>query len=183
MSETQEKEEVEKPNAQDIIFKGIIEGFPKLTKETFVIKPLDPEKSPVTFYITKLSPRIGFNLFESMRYTLASNADATDSGSDEQNTAMMIKALLTLPPEKLIEFTDILFAGLQFKNDAVEKGVADFLLLEDLAMKDLQPLDIYELFIRCVIVNFYGSFRAMLSKFPEAERLFIEWKQKMCLSS
>jgi hypothetical protein len=157
--------------------KNITNNFEKLENSEFKI-------NDVKFKITKLSPMNGFKLFERIRFALATQASIVTVDGLEENAAMFIKAILTLEPDVIESFMKDLFKGLQFTGGKnVEKGWMDFDGLEDMALETLEPLDIYELFIRCLIVNFTESFRALMSRLPGAKRLIQGLRLKTSLNS
>jgi hypothetical protein len=131
----------------------------------------------IKFKVIKLSAMEGFRLFEKIRHALASQAGMAQADNQDANAALFIKAVMTLPPETIEDFMNTLFKGLKFSGKGVEKGWANFSDLQDMALEGLQPLDIYELFIRCLIVNFIESFYAISSRFPSVKRLFGVSKQ------
>ena len=52
----------------------------------------DFEIDGIKFKITKLSPMVGFQLFEQIRFALAGSADTAQAGSgDEENAALFFK--------------------------------------------------------------------------------------------
>jgi len=138
----------------------------------------DPEFgiNDVRFRITKLSPLKGFKLFEKIRHALAVNADGVSSDS-ENGALVFYKSILTLSPDTIESFMVPMFGNVEFKGSGVEKGWAPLEGMEDMAFQSLEPIHIYELFVRCLAVNFTGSFRAIASKFPGVERILNQLKQ------
>jgi len=138
----------------------------------------DPEFSinDAKFRITKLSPIKGFKLFEQIRHALALNADAV-SGDIENGALTFYKAILTLSPEKIESFMNPMFDNVEFQGSGVDRGWAHLKGMEEMAFQSLEPIHIYELFVRCLAVNFTGSFHAIASKFPGVERILSQLKQ------
>ena len=137
------------------------------------------ELNKIKFKVTKLSPMIGFKLFEKIRFALVGSADVAKGGSDDESAALFFKAVLSLPPDIIQGFMDILFANVQFTGGSVQSGWSDLRGLEDMAFETLEPVHIYEVFGRSLIVNFSGSFSAIASRFPGGEALLQQLKQKI----
>jgi len=137
----------------------------------------------IKFKVTKLSPMAGFKLFEKIRFALVGSADVAKSGNDEESATLFFKAVLSLPPDIIQGFMDILFANIQFTGGSVQTGWSDLKGLEDMAFETLEPVHIYEVFGRSLIVNFTGSFSAIASKFPGGEVFLKQLKQTMSHNS
>lgn len=135
------------------------------------MKEPDFEIDGIKFKISKLSPMKGFKLFEQIRFSLVGSAGVAESGGSEESAALFFKTILALRPSIVQEFMDILFANVQFTGGSVKGGWSDLKGLEDMAFESLEPVHIYEVFGRCLIVNFYGSFLAIISKFPGVQAL------------
>lgn len=130
------------------------------------MKEPDFEIDEIKFKISKLSPMKGFKLFEQMRFSLVGSAGVAESGGSEESAALFFKAILALQPDVVQGFMDTLFTNVQFTGGNVKGGWSNLKGLEDMAFEKLEPVHIYEVFGRCLIVNFYGSFLAIASKFP-----------------
>ena len=137
------------------------------------------EINGIKFKVSKLSPMKGFKLFESIRFALSGNAGSLDSEGDEKAAMLFYKAIMTLHPDVIQGFMDILFANVQFTGGSIKSGWSDLKGLEDMAFETLEPVHIYEVFGRSLIVNFTGSFSAIASKFQGGEALLQQLKQKI----
>ena len=133
----------------------------------------------VKFQIIKLSPMSGFNLSEKIRFALASSADAVDIGDnainndkDGQNqlelaaAVLFCKAVLKLHPATIEEFRNTLFESVEFSGGDISQGWMKLKGMEDMAFKN--PFHIYEVLVRSLVVNFTGSFKELMQKFPAA---------------
>ena len=64
-----------------------------------------------------------------------------------------------------------MFNNVRFKGN----GADNFVRLrdaEDMAFKDLEPVHIYEVLLRCLAVNFTGSLKELLLRFPLLREIF-----------
>lgn len=136
------------------------------------------EINGIKFKVSKLSPMNGFRLFEQIRFALVGSADVAKGDSEEENAALFFKSVLALHPDIIQDFMDVLFASVQFTGGAIKSGWSDLRGLEDMAFESLEPVHIYEVFGRSLVVNFSGSFSAIASKFPGGEVLLQRLKQK-----
>jgi len=128
----------------------------------------------VKFQIIKLSPFDGFRLFEDIRYALFTNADSAQA--EPESALLFYKAILTLKPSVIEGFRDRLFKNVQFRGNGVETGWMPIDGSEDMAFNKMEFIHIYELLVRCLAVNFTGSFHAIISKFPGLKRLMSQLK-------
>ena len=132
----------------------------------------------VKFQIIKLSPMSGFKLSEKIRFALASSADAVDIGNnttkdkDGQNQSelaaavLFCKAILKLPPSTIEDFRNVLFENIEFTGGDVSQGWVKLRGMEDMAFKN--PFHVYEVLVRSLVVNFTGSFKELMQRFPAA---------------
>jgi len=154
---------------------------PKVQMFEDIIKSVKGLKNPeftmegVKFQIKKLSPIKGFNLFEKIRYEISRNADSAEAEPD--SPLLFYKAILTLNPDVIEGIREDLFRNVSFRGNGVETGWMDLDGSEDMAFQEMEPLHVYELLIRCLAVNFSGSFHALISKFPGMKRLLSLLKQ------
>ena len=157
-----------KEDPKDQFFDGLIQGIKGLNDREFTMEG-------VKFQIKKLSPFDGFHLFEEIRHALFSNADSAQA--DTESALLFYKAILTLEPSVINGFRAKLFRHVSFRGNGVDSGWMDLEHAEDMAFQDMEPLHIYELFVRCLAVNFTGSFHAIASKFPGVKRVLGQLKR------
>lgn len=151
----------------EALFEGLIEKAKNLANPEFAIKD-------VKFRVTKLAPLKGFDLFEYIRFNLASNADTDDgvNSSETKSAILFFKAVLTLQPNIIKNIMGDLFVNVEFmRPGVVDKKYAKLVGLEEMAFSTLEVIHIYELFIRCLAVNFSASFHAIASEFPDVETI------------
>ena len=120
-----------------------------------------------TFRFEKMLPMEAFDLFERMRPGLAKVASEAriEGKNDVQGIVSMI---LLLPPETVVTARRGLFKHVHFQRTDTSKFSPVF-QDEDMALKDLEMVHIYELIGRAFFVNFIDSWTALLSRLPEAE--------------
>lgn len=119
------------------------------------------------FHVKKLSPMNGFHLSEYIRVNLAKSSDTFDAGegTEDQNALLFFKSVLGLDPEIVEHIRKELFGKIDYKS----KGQKDFINLkdtEDMAFEDFEVINIYEVLVRALCVNFIGSISEILSTFP-----------------
>ncbi len=117
-----------------------------------------------TFKIQKLLPMEAYQAFEMIRAELGEKLGRYETEEGQTLTVPdIILAILKLAPEKVDEVRRALFAGVTFTNERAETPMrlaGD----ENMAFEKLEPIDIYEVFVRCLAINFTGSLTAVLSK-------------------
>ncbi len=155
-------------DSKDQFFEDLIKGIKGLNDREFTMEG-------VTFQIKKLSPFDGFHLFEEIRHALFSNADSAQA--DTESALLFYKAILTLEPAVIEGFRAKLFKNVAFRGNGVDTGWMDLEHAEEMAFQDMEPLHVYELFVRCLAVNFTGSFHALASKFPGVKRVLKQLKR------
>ena len=165
---SQKKKGEKKKDPKKEFFEGMIEGIKGLKEPEFMIED-------VIFQVKKLSPWKGWQLMEKIRYDLGMSADNVDAS--EESTLLFYKAILMMPPEKIEQYMEILFKGLEFRGEGVERGWMALDGSEDMAFQSLEPIHFYELLVRCLAVNFSKSFHAIARKFPGVDRLLTLLKQ------
>ena len=145
-------------------------------------KALDPKKimesldigpkltiGGVSFDICKLPVMDGYRLSEQIREALALQSEAVEMPQDVKGEAVaataFVKSVLTLPPSVVEKVRKTLFSSVTFKTKDVEQGWIGLLGAEDMAFESLETYHVYEVFGRCLLVNFSGSFTDILSRF------------------
>jgi len=154
-------------------------------KEFEFLKDIKKLKDPkfqvndINFNITKLATMSGHEMFEDIRFALGQSADSIDAGAGEdQMAAMFFKSIMILPPNVIKGFRERIFEHIEFSRaNETQEGWMKLSGLEDMAFENLEPIHVYEVFGRGLIVNFSGSFDAILSRFPGAQGLITLLKQ------
>ena len=122
----------------------------------------------IKFNITKLSPMAGFELFEKIRYVLASRSAEMEMPSDPLSISTLVyKIALSIDPVIVKEIRETIFENVQFSGDSITKGYAQLSGLEDVAFETLEPMHIYEVLGRGLVVNFFGSFVELILRFQK----------------
>lgn len=135
-----------------------------------------------TFNIVKLPPMDGFRVAEQIRINLIQTADSFDAGdgSESQNVALFVKAIMGLPPAFIDYLMEKLFKHIQYqgKDVGIDKGWVELSGMEDMAFQNFEVINIYEVLGRALYVNFSGSFFEITSAFPDVGQLLKRLKQK-----
>ena len=134
------------------------------------------------FSIEKLPPMKGFRIAEEIRVNLAESADRFEvkGGSETESATLFFKALLGLPPDFIDELMSKMFEHIQFtgKDTGTEKGWQSLSGSEDSAFINFEVINIYEVLVRALYVNFSGSFSEIASSFPGMGKAFESLKPK-----
>ena len=152
-----------------------IKVFEEMIKGIKGLKDSEFSMCGVKFQVKKLSPIAGFHMFEKIRYEISSNAESSEAEPD--SPLLFYKAVLTLEPRVIEEIRVELFKSVSFRGNGVESGWMELDGSEEMALQGMEALHIYELLIRCLSVNFSGSFHALIQKFPGMKRLLNLLKQ------
>ena len=115
----------------------------------------------VTFSIGKLPAFRSFKLLEKIRVALAHSSNDVKASSSDING--FIKSVLALPESLVDEVMEVFFDSVKFIKKEEVKGTG--LPLEkqyyDMAFASLEPVHIYELLARCILINFFCSFQEL----------------------
>lgn len=126
------------------------------------------------FNIAKMPPMEGFKLVEEIRVNLvfASGKMAVGDGTEASNATLFIKSILGLDPKFVKKIMDSLFGYVEFSGGAsgVEQGWAKLKGLEDSAFINFEVIQIYEVLVRALYVNFSGSFTGLRLSSPAAPK-------------
>ena len=123
----------------------------------------------VKFNIKKLPALDAFDLLERMRHAYFTgdiNASHIPGSKDKAVAAFsaVIQGVLSLAPDVVADIRDTVFASVTFSGNGVQASMPIPLLdNESLAFANLEPTEIYELIVRCLVVNFKKSFSGMVS--------------------
>lgn len=114
-----------------------------------------------TFQINKLNAFESMKLLDTIRVSIAS-VNIDDNTND---ITAIFKTIFGFPTEKLLEVQEKLFNKIQYTC----KGDTGLLFLNsehaiNHAFKDGEPIDIYELLLRALAVNFTNSFKKIADK-------------------
>lgn len=124
------------------------------------------------FHIAKLPPLAGMDLLEFIRASLAKTSNGIDAGdSNAENIALFFKTILALPPADVKYIRDELFKNIEFKSPGVDRGLLRLSGSEDMAFQGFEIINIYEVLVRALYVNFSGSFSGIGSLFPGVEAI------------
>lgn len=132
--------------------------------ENMAAEMLKPEVKVgnVTFKIGKLNGIVGLEVMEDIRVEVATLANTIDSLKDVFDIFMVISLL---PVKFVADVRDRLFTQVKYKVDG---NASDFLILAkpvyESVFAGLDVAHIYELIARCLFVNFFSSFKRMLTQ-------------------
>ena len=120
----------------------------------------------VKFRIGKLSALNGWSMLERIRFSLSKTDIATADIGDGEIASMQVfaKVVLGLDPDLVNDLRHKLFAHVEFKTEAVERGWMPLKDAVDMAFAELEPSAIYEVLVRALIVNFTPSFNELVSR-------------------
>lgn len=114
----------------------------------------------VTFTIKKLNAVDALDVLEEIRFELAKISDNIKTSSSEMKD--FIKAIASLPPSFMKELRKKLFSNVHFtkKGEISGQGAGPTLTEEmwNMAFERCEASDIYELTLRCLVINFFYSF-------------------------
>lgn len=132
------------------------------------------------FSITKLSPMAGFHMSEYIRVNLVQSANSFETSDDTaaSQAALFFKAVLGMDQIVVEHIRNQLFQEIQFKTADVALGWVDLKDSIDMAFQDFEPINIYEVLVRALYVNFSGSFSEIGSRFPGMEKILKSLNQK-----
>ena len=121
------------------------------------------------FYIQKLPALAAFNLMERMRHAYFTgdlNGSHLPNTPDKVAATLLVilQGVMSLPPEVIADVRETLFEGVMFSGNGV-KSTTPICLAdnEHLAFANMEPSVIYELIVRCLVVNFKESFSGVVS--------------------
>ena len=119
------------------------------------------------FRISKMGALKAFQLGEKVRHALAQvdiNPGAVAGGNkSDMALGVLLQGVLSLPPATVEEIRDELFEHADFSGDDIKKGWLNVGQNMDMAFKDLEARHVYELMVRSLVVNFFGSFAGLIS--------------------
>ena len=118
------------------------------------------------FRVHKLLPMRGFQVLEMIRSALGGKLASVLSDTDSGVATVIVGAALSLPPEAVERISAALYERVEFARPG-----SDYMALtpatQPMAFEDIEPVQIYELLIRCLAVNFTASWDAILSRIRE----------------
>jgi len=158
----------------------------KKKKEEKIINPFDGFGNPdfkikgTEFSITKLSPMAGYHMTEYIRVNLVKSANSFETSDDTESSqaALFFKAIMGMDQIVVEYIRQNLFQEIQFKTADVALGWVDLKDSMDMAFQDFEPINIYEVLVRALYVNFSGSFSEIGSRFPGMEKILKSLNQK-----
>ena len=157
-----------RPSAQTKMLEGLFKKISSFGDTEFDV-------GDIKFNIAKIPPMAGFRLAEEIRVNLVFASDKFDTGegSEASNATLFIKSIMGLDPSFIKKLMDSLFEYVEYSGggSGVEKGWAKLKGLEDSAFQDFEVIQIYEVLVRALYVNFSGSFSGMLSNFPGIDKI------------
>ena len=134
----------------------LLEG---LTNSTFMIEGAE-------FRVLKLKGLEGFELLEKIRVALAgqSMGSAMTEGSTEGEIgANMMHMIFSINPKDVAEIRSVVFQNLDVKLPDADRAVA-VSKVEAILTDLIEPVDIYEIIVRFIAVNFTKSIVGMMNR-------------------
>ena len=120
------------------------------------------------FRISKLLPEEGFEVSEILREGLGARlATIGATASIETAVAAMF---LSLPAATVERVRQRLFEEVYFKNKLTNKQWLNLAQERGMGFTDLEPLHVYEVLMRALVVNFLESLLELPSRFPILNR-------------
>ena len=159
----------------------------KKNKEEKIQNPFEGFGNPdfkikgTEFSINKLSPMAGFHMSEYIRVNLVQSANSFETSDDTvaSQAALFFKAVLGMDQVVVEHIRQSLFKEIQFKTADVALGWVDLKDSMDMAFQDFEPINIYEVLVRALYVNFSGSFSEIGLRFPGMEKILKSLNQKI----
>ncbi len=133
----------------------------QLTQAASEYTKLNVQIGETHFEIRKLLVMDSFAVLEELREGLGEQLGEVDSDDPLQVT--MVKTILSAPRELVISIRDQLFANVLFRNESYRTPMI-LAGMEEAAFDGLTPIDVYEMLVRCLAVNFFDTFREIASK-------------------
>lgn len=111
------------------------------------------------FVISKLPAMPAFHLLESIRREVGRTTASEDPNA---SVGSLLQVILSLEPEFVDRVRRTLFDKVLFAN---EKAMTPQTLAgaEDTAFSTLEPVSVYTVLVRCLVVNFSASLRSVAS--------------------
>lgn len=127
------------------------------------------------FRISKMGALAAFELGEKIRFALSKvdiDPKNVSQGAQTAETLMMVfvQGVLSLDPETVKEIREALFETIDFSGDDVKKGWLNVGSNPDMAFNGLEAAHIYELILRALAVNFFGSFSGLISALGDSPK-------------
>jgi hypothetical protein len=123
-------------------------NFNELKKSHVAFKN-DKGETTITFFINKLPVIRAVEALELLRTSVAHQLENVKSSS------VWYAALLSFPTDKLTQIQDILFESVSFTTPKEFKDKVPLLTFKESAYSNLDPFDVYDLTVRCLVVNFF----------------------------
>ena len=135
------------------------------------------EIGQVRFNVQKLPAMAAWALMEQIRRELGRTSaevvalgnTAASNDDEEEATGLtwgtVIQMVLSLEPVFVDGVRKKLFERVEFQRDDTARTPQKLAAAEDMAFEDVEPLAVYEVLLRCLVVNFSPSLRALGSRF------------------
>ena len=117
-----------------------------------------------TFYVRKLTAMRGHKVSEMIRAAVGVQTLRFGGASDVPT--LIAGIILSLNPVDVEAITKVMWERVEFKNGTAQTPLP-LLGNEDMAFEHLEPVDVYEVIVRCLAVNFTASLEGILSRMPE----------------
>ncbi len=130
----------------------------KYTEQDFTI-------GQTKFSIEKLLPMEGFRVLEEIRAALGTRLANTPA--DSGVATVIASVALSIPPAVVDTIMRDMFAHVTFTNH-LQATRATLAGNEGTAFDGLEPVNVYEVFVRCLAVNFFSSLEDGLSRLGKA---------------
>ncbi len=118
------------------------------------------EINGVIFHFDKLSAWDGFPIAEKIRFALAGPLTTTSTGSDN----MFLATVLKIKPEDLRGIARDLFPHVKFRKAGSKDSFVKLADAEDMAFGQLEVIDVYEVILRAIGVNFSNTIVGIVSR-------------------
>ena len=134
----------------------------KKPQANFKMEEPDGTNKERTFYFSKLNVNDAFDLLDYLRNAI-SNVDINSETNPLENVEqvgmqVILKLLAGFKPECVTHLKDVLLSKcVYFKYQSEKQYIVEH--NRDMLLQGLDPLDIYELIARCLVINFFSSYK------------------------
>lgn len=121
-----------------------------------------------SFQIRKLLPFEGFEVLEELRAAVGAKLANLPAGVSAATAIVAIA--MAIPPSSVKSVMGRLFAEVRYSNASAQTqaALAHGGVIDQAGFEGLEPVAVYEVFVRVLAVNFFSSFSGSLSALDKA---------------
>ena len=137
----------------------------KLAKAASEYRKTTVKIGDTTFKINKLMVMDSLDVLEEIREGMGQRLLELEHMSLQEAIA---RAVIGAPRDLVARIRDRLFEEVTFKNQSAKTHVT-LAGSEEMAFENLSAVDVYEVLVRCLAVNFFDSFQELISRLNQSE--------------